>query len=285
MVSSEPRRTTVSAPGKVLLAGGYLVLDPAHRGIVVSTSSRFFTSVLSPSAGLPPNTILVRSPQFLDAVWKYRVLPDGSLVEIYEESSEDGQQGNKFVRIALDKTIRVARELVGDAQVVNDVLEGGLEIVIAGDNDFYSQRAQVRLLSESFERGGHGGLTVSSDPPFACSSRRSSFLCRRRPCLRSLPSPRPIRRSPTCTRRVSARQQRSSRRSARPSSCTSMPFDQLRSTQRCRQPTTARWRSSTTLLSTATVWLKARLGVGSTSAVRFGEVRCTGSLDRTRWMT
>lgn len=167
MASSEPRRTTVSAPGKVLLAGGYLVLDPAHRGVVVSTSSRFFTSILSPSASLPPNTILVRSPQFLDAVWKYRVLPDGSLVEIYEESSEDGQQGNKFVRIALDKTIRVARELVGDAQVVNDVLEGGLEIVIAGDNDFYSQRAQVRLLSESFWRGRPIRADRELRPPLA----------------------------------------------------------------------------------------------------------------------
>lgn len=137
------RRTTVSAPGKVLLAGGYLVLDPAHRGLVVSTSSRFFTSVLTPSDCLPANTIAVRSPQFVDAVWKYRLLPDGSIVEIYEQSSEDGRDGNKFVRLALDKTLRVARELVGEAQV-RQALEGGMEVIIAGDNDFYSQRAQVR---------------------------------------------------------------------------------------------------------------------------------------------
>lgn len=37
--------TVVSAPGKVLVAGGYLVLDPTYSGVVVSTSSRFYTVV------------------------------------------------------------------------------------------------------------------------------------------------------------------------------------------------------------------------------------------------
>lgn len=63
--------TVVSAPGKVLLAGGYLVLDPAYSGVVVSTSSRFYT-VITP--GGFPGQIIVRSPQFLDATWLYDVL-------------------------------------------------------------------------------------------------------------------------------------------------------------------------------------------------------------------
>jgi phosphomevalonate kinase len=37
-----PRLTVVSAPGKVLVAGGYLVLDPAYSGLVIATSSRFY---------------------------------------------------------------------------------------------------------------------------------------------------------------------------------------------------------------------------------------------------
>jgi phosphomevalonate kinase len=57
----------VSASGKVLLAGGYLVLDPAYSGVVVSTSSRFYT-VITPAS---TNRIVVRSPQFINATWSY----------------------------------------------------------------------------------------------------------------------------------------------------------------------------------------------------------------------
>jgi phosphomevalonate kinase len=57
----------ISAPGKVLIAGGYLVLDPAYSGVVASTSSRFYTAIA------PGNTsrIIVRSPQFINATWTY----------------------------------------------------------------------------------------------------------------------------------------------------------------------------------------------------------------------
>src|SRR6266550_5580348 len=64
--------TVVSSPGKVLIAGGYLVLDPTYSGTVVSTSSRFYTTVQdSPSKS--PHRICVQSPQFLDAKWEYTV--------------------------------------------------------------------------------------------------------------------------------------------------------------------------------------------------------------------
>ncbi len=63
--------TVISAPGKVLLAGGYLVLDPKYSGIVVSASSRFYTVV---DAGQEDGPLVsVRSPQFLDAKWEYDV--------------------------------------------------------------------------------------------------------------------------------------------------------------------------------------------------------------------
>lgn len=62
----------VSAPGKVLLAGGYLVLDPEYSGLVISASSRFYT-VIRDGTSVQPNQILVRSPQFISAAWKYGV--------------------------------------------------------------------------------------------------------------------------------------------------------------------------------------------------------------------
>lgn len=63
--------TVVSASGKVLIAGGYLVLDPKYSGVVVSTSSRFYTAVRPGWAGA--NQISVRSPQFKEAAWRYTV--------------------------------------------------------------------------------------------------------------------------------------------------------------------------------------------------------------------
>jgi phosphomevalonate kinase len=72
--------TVVSSPGKVLIAGGYLVLDPAYAGVVVSTSSRFYTVIQDATA--KGSYITVRSPQFLNAAWTYSVTLDPSaLVE------------------------------------------------------------------------------------------------------------------------------------------------------------------------------------------------------------
>jgi len=76
----------VSAPGKVLIAGGYLVLDPAYPGLVISTTSKFYTVIrpLKPGSAAstataaaaapgPPPLVRVRSPQFINAEWRYSV--------------------------------------------------------------------------------------------------------------------------------------------------------------------------------------------------------------------
>lgn len=67
----------VSAPGKVLLTGGYLVLDSKYDGLVIATDSRFFTSIKSAKSikaipGALPR-ISVRSPQFEDGLWVFSV--------------------------------------------------------------------------------------------------------------------------------------------------------------------------------------------------------------------
>lgn len=132
--------TVVSAPGKVLVAGGYLVLDPAYSGLVVSTSSRFYT-VIGPDAPdlSSPIPILVRSPQFLDATWKYNPRFHNNTVEITPQA---GQNSNKFVQLALQQSIALALEVRG-AEALQNSLAHGLNITIVGDNDFYSQRAQL----------------------------------------------------------------------------------------------------------------------------------------------
>ncbi|KAJ8463815.1 hypothetical protein ONZ45_g17450 [Pleurotus djamor] len=130
--------TVVSAPGKVLIAGGYLVLDPAYSGLVVSTSSRFYT-VIRPGT---PNQILVSSPQFAGASWRYDVAGEPVLtVEPHQENSSK----NKFVHLALQSAVLLAAEKKGSS-VVLTTLAKGLDVTIVGDNDFYSQRAKLAEL-------------------------------------------------------------------------------------------------------------------------------------------
>lgn len=62
-----------SAPGKVLLAGGYLVLDRDYTGLVYGLDARIHVLVqtLQTSPGLSLSEIIVKSPQFMDAEWRY----------------------------------------------------------------------------------------------------------------------------------------------------------------------------------------------------------------------
>ena len=71
-----------SAPGKVLLAGGYLVLDRDYTGLVFGLDARIhvYVQTLQTSPGLTLSEIIVRSPQFRDAEWRYG----------YRETEENG---------------------------------------------------------------------------------------------------------------------------------------------------------------------------------------------------
>ena len=63
----------VSAPGQVLLAGGYLVLDRAYTGLVFGLDARIHVIAqdIPTSSGVTLNEIVVSSSQFQDAVWEY----------------------------------------------------------------------------------------------------------------------------------------------------------------------------------------------------------------------
>jgi phosphomevalonate kinase len=65
--------TAVSAPGKVLLAGGYLVLDRDYTGLVFGLNARIHVHIrtLVTSPGVTLEEIVVKSPQFINATWEY----------------------------------------------------------------------------------------------------------------------------------------------------------------------------------------------------------------------
>ncbi|OAX42265.1 phosphomevalonate kinase [Rhizopogon vinicolor AM-OR11-026] len=134
--------TIVSAPGKVLAAGGYLVLDQQYPGVVISTSSRFYTVIQTASCSA--NQVVVRSPQFHQAEWNYTVVYDTAGIQVIaQEDSVSGK--NKFVHLALHHTLNLVAEIHSVAHV-QERLSHGLDIDAVGDNDFYSQRAQLETL-------------------------------------------------------------------------------------------------------------------------------------------
>lgn len=68
------RHAACSAPGKVLLAGGYLVLDRKHTGLVFGLDARIHVQVHTAQVSdseTASNEIVVRSPQFPGSEWSY----------------------------------------------------------------------------------------------------------------------------------------------------------------------------------------------------------------------
>jgi phosphomevalonate kinase len=83
-MSAQKPTIAVSAPGKVLLAGGYLVLDRDYNGLVFGLSARInvIAGQIHTSPGVQLTEIVVESPQFLDARWRYgyhRAVADGGI--------------------------------------------------------------------------------------------------------------------------------------------------------------------------------------------------------------
>jgi phosphomevalonate kinase len=74
----------VSAPGKVLFAGGFLVLDRKHTGLVFGLNARIHVHVEAWSEDDQTQLFreegkgvlaFVQSPQFKDARWLYKTSP------------------------------------------------------------------------------------------------------------------------------------------------------------------------------------------------------------------
>ncbi|SCV73603.1 BQ2448_7529 [Microbotryum intermedium] len=154
--------TIVSCSGKVLLAGGYLVLDRRHHGFVLSTPSRFYTlvrDIVQVRDNIPHASfkVLVDSPQFGGARWVYdvsRAENESGAGEWVVRPHRENASPNPFVHLSIQSTISLAAALfpsLGDSLAQSD-----LHIVIVGSNDFYSQ-----------ERQGQLSTTASPPKPFA----------------------------------------------------------------------------------------------------------------------
>jgi len=136
---------TVSAPGKILLVGGYLVLESPNTGLVVAVDKRFYSTVElkeSDKEEEPFMLIVVKSPQFQQQ-WRYSYQKDNTSLSP-DDSSNTSR--NPFV----EKTLRVSLLYLLRENIKNLVQ---IDITIRADNDFYSvvPHLEERNLDRSLE--------------------------------------------------------------------------------------------------------------------------------------
>lgn len=152
-------------PGKVMVAGGYLVLERPNVGLVLTSSARFYCrlSLLraasaseTPSPTADPHDqgidIAVHSPQF-EAVFHFTIsavsldacrpetmaMPETAMAS----SSCKGLSSNTFLEHAIFWPLVYLRRFAAV-----DLGGCSIQAIVEGDNDFYSQRRAVSCHSE-----------------------------------------------------------------------------------------------------------------------------------------
>lgn len=144
---------TVSCPGKILIAGGYLVLERPNIGVTIATTARFFTTIKRmnddtvQTAPVGYILIFVDSPQFHQSYW-FEYNPQTDDLHISAASPS-----NIFVENCLRMTLAFVKEHLGydayyafiDSKIASG--NGILGIKLRADNDFYSQIAQVTFIA------------------------------------------------------------------------------------------------------------------------------------------
>ncbi|CAK9173466.1 unnamed protein product [Ilex paraguariensis] len=136
-----------SAPGKVLMTGGYLVLERPNAGIVLSTNARFYAIVKPLYEEVNPESwawawtdVKLTSPQ-MSRETMYKM----SLKHLTLQFVSSSESRNPFVEYALQYAIAAAHATFDQNKkdAFHKLLLRGLDITILGCNDFYSYRNQI----------------------------------------------------------------------------------------------------------------------------------------------
>lgn len=125
------------APGKALVAGGYLVLDPEYTSYVTALSARMHARIESFPVENNHSTIIVNSPQF-NGSWTYKITQHNGFCEA--ETTIGGR--NPF----LEETIKVVLAYVVPKKNFN------LQITLFSDPGFHTQENTEKRSSESSQK-------------------------------------------------------------------------------------------------------------------------------------
>ncbi|KAG8382098.1 hypothetical protein BUALT_Bualt05G0041100 [Buddleja alternifolia] len=136
-----------SAPGKVLMTGGYLILERPNAGIVLSTNARFYAIVKPLYEEITPDSwawkwtdVKLTSPQMArETMYKL------SLKHLLIQCLSSSDSRNPFVEYALQYAIAAAHATFDKTkkEALHKLLLQGLDITILGCNEFYSYRNQI----------------------------------------------------------------------------------------------------------------------------------------------
>lgn len=158
-----------SAPGKVLMTGGYLVLERPNAGLVLSTNARFYAIVKPIYPQTKPDSwawawsdVRLTSPQLSrEAFYKL------ALKNLTIQTVSSSETRNPFVEYAVQYSVAAAYATADQNKkdLLHKLLLQGLDITILGSNDFYSYRNEIE----------RHGLPLTSEslatlPPFASIS-------------------------------------------------------------------------------------------------------------------
>ncbi|KAI5965764.1 ERG8 [Candida pseudojiufengensis] len=130
-----------SAPGKALLAGGYLVLDPIYDAYVIALSSRMH-AVLESQPTQNYSSIVVKSPQF-DGEWEYL------------ESTEINNKKNPFVQASITTILSYVRPTTNY----------NLHITIYSDPEYHSNEGTIIKKSYNGKKSFHYHNTQINEVP------------------------------------------------------------------------------------------------------------------------
>ncbi|KAF1915143.1 ribosomal protein S5 domain 2-type protein [Ampelomyces quisqualis] len=145
--------TAASCPAKVLVAGGYLVLDRGYNALVFSLDARIHTVVepVQVKAGVDISGIVVRSPQFHDAIWEYgyRSQAEDAGISVTQLSVGHEQSisasKNPFIETALTYALTYIWTLLPNQRIASS------SIRILADQAYYSNPGEPRPLNNSTE--------------------------------------------------------------------------------------------------------------------------------------
>lgn len=136
-----------SAPGKVLMTGGYLILERPNAGLVLSTNARFFAIVKPLYDEIKPDSwawawtdVKLTSPQ-LSRESLYKL----ALKNLALQCCSSSESRNPFVEQAVQYAVATAYATLdkNKKEFLHKLLLQGLDITILGSNEFYSYRNQI----------------------------------------------------------------------------------------------------------------------------------------------
>ena len=149
-------RVRCSAPGKVLIAGGYLILEKENQGLVISTSARFHSEIVQQEASATKSTDPIRvrvvSPQFssqTEVEISYQPSSESQPEQLICRDVQPDQSIPIYVRLCLQLGLGLAlHSKPTEKESLWNRFSSRLqqaEIILQADNDFYSQQQLVRF--------------------------------------------------------------------------------------------------------------------------------------------